>query len=120
MAKTKQLQAAYDAQDIAIAALKAWDRDHKNEKGETVLGEYGPLQLSQLMRAFAESQERVRICRNKPLPGSLRPEKKGKSRKLAELIALEPLGDDPARDVQEQPAQEQSAPAQDQASQAAS
>lgn len=105
MRKTKQLKMAYDIQDLTFAALKSFE-ESRTKEGKLKLGQGDGKTLQALVNAFVSAQERVRICRNKPLPGSLRPEKKVKPRKLAELIALDPLDD-----AHEQ-VQEQSAPAQ--------
>lgn len=78
MRKSKGLSQAYDAQNLCHEAILAWKREHTNEVGQIVLGESGSSQLSQLVKAFTEAQDRVRIHRNKPLPGSMRPEPKRK------------------------------------------
>src|SRR5688572_5653197 len=64
---SKALTQAYIAQDIAFAALEAWKREHEAQDGKGLaLGEFGPQQLTALMRAWETAQNRVRINRGRP------------------------------------------------------
>lgn len=101
MAAPKQLKMAYAVQDLAFSALKAWESEHKDEVGKLIVGDTGAGQLAQLVGAFVDAQERVRICRRTPLPGVMRPKAHGSSRKPAPMLILEPQPD-------EQPITEQS------------
>ena len=80
---SKQLRLAYASQDITADALS---RFHQSLPANPKL--FTPEQaqaLASLMSAFALAQERVRICRGTPLPGTMRPTRKvigrGASRK---------------------------------------
>lgn len=72
--RSKALIQAYDIQDLAYQAIMQFKADRMNSKGELVLGKFDAMKLTQLVKSWEIAQERVRINRNKPLPGSLRPE----------------------------------------------
>ena len=95
MRASKGLLQAYDVQNFAHAAIMSFKRQVTKEDGSVVLGEYGAQVLLQLVKAWETAQDRVRIHRNKPLPGSLKPEPKRKGKTSAATITvLEPISAD--------------------------
>ena len=64
-----------------------------SDSGELIIrrDEYGkPVDapaIAQLIRAWSEAREAIRILRGRPLPGSLRPERKPKHRPRARVSA---------------------------------
>ncbi len=83
---SKGLKQAYDLQDLAFELAmksKLGMTDEELDQARTV---------AQLIRAWSEAQERVRIHRGKPLPGTLRPVSKPKhSKSRAEPEPATPL-----------------------------
>lgn len=71
---SKGLTQAYEVQDLAYQAIMQFKKDRTNSSGELVLGKFDSMKLAQLVKSWEIAQERVRINRNKPLPGSLRPD----------------------------------------------
>jgi hypothetical protein len=63
---------SYQVQAFAFNCLMAMERA-LTVKGELKLSREDAQAVSSLVRAWESAQERVRINRNKPLPGSLRP-----------------------------------------------
>ena len=59
-------------------------------KGELKLSREDAQAVSSLVRAWESAQERVRINRGKPLPGTLRPKvKKSKTKRLPDPVFVE-------------------------------
>lgn len=87
------LAQAYELREIAAHMAFALRDDIKSSDGKLTVrrDEFGkPVDaaaLAQLIRAWAEADERARIARGRPLPGSLRPERKPKVKKRAPVIA---------------------------------
>lgn len=82
---------AYAVQDLTFGALMSWKNAHQKEDGTFCLGEDFAQSLSQLVKAFETAQERVRIARGKPLPGSLKPESKPKKLRAHPVIDVSSL-----------------------------
>ena len=72
---SKGLKQAYDLQDFTFSALVAL-RDSLSQEGKLKVSREDATAIGNLIRAWEACQERVRIHRGKPLPGSLRPEPK--------------------------------------------
>jgi hypothetical protein len=68
---------SYQVQAFAFNCLMVMERA-LTVKGELKLSREDAQAVSSLVRAWESAQERVRIHRNKPLPGSLRPVAKPK------------------------------------------
>jgi hypothetical protein len=76
MRKTKALTQAYAMQDLVFDWAMAFKRPEAPTNGGTVLPEPDPKAaavVSQLAKAWDILEERKRILRGRPLPGSLRP-----------------------------------------------
>lgn len=74
---SKGLKQAYDLQDFTYeAALALRDRLRaKGERGKLYVGREDAQAVGSLVKAWESCQERIRIHRNKPMPGVLRPDK---------------------------------------------
>jgi hypothetical protein len=71
---SKGLKQAYDLQDFTYAAALAL-RDSLRHRGKLVISSKDASAIGALVKAWESCQERIRIHRNKPMPGVLRPEK---------------------------------------------
>ena len=71
---SKGLKQAYDLQDFTYAAALAL-RDSLRTRGKLVISREDASAIGSLVKAWESCQERIRIHRNKPMPGVLRPEK---------------------------------------------
>ena len=74
---SKGLKQAYDLQDFTYAAALAL-RNSLRKKGngrKLVISREDASAIGSLVKAWESCQERIRIHRNKPMPGVLRPEK---------------------------------------------
>ena len=71
---SKGLKQAYDLQDFTYAAALAL-RDSLRNRGKLVITREDASAIGSLVKAWESCQERIRIHRNKPMPGVLRPEK---------------------------------------------
>jgi hypothetical protein len=78
MTVSKGLRQAYQMQDLTFDAAMSLKRSMTNEGGELTVDKEGANAIATLIRAWQSAQEQVRIHRNKPLPGSLRPASKVK------------------------------------------
>jgi len=84
---SRGLTQAYILRDLAATTAIALKADMTNDAGELIIrrDEYGkPVDapaIAQLIRAWSEAREAIRILRGRPLPGSLRPERKPSKRK---------------------------------------
>jgi hypothetical protein len=72
---SKGLQQAYQVQDFTHSALMAMKEDLSKE-GKLTLTRDDATAISHLVRAWQAAQERIRIHRNKPLPGTVKPQAK--------------------------------------------
>ncbi len=72
----KGLRQAYDAQDIAAQAVKNFQPRIKRMSDSKAIA------LAQLILALDKIQERIRIHRGRPLPGTLRPSAKKTKRRV--------------------------------------
>src|SRR5688572_12555461 len=88
--ESKALTQAYIVQDIAFNAIRTFNEERKTESGKLPLGEKDAQSLGTLVKAWSEAQDRVRIHRNKPLPGVLKHESRPRKRKRTEIVILEP------------------------------
>jgi hypothetical protein len=70
---SKGLKQAYDLQDFTFAAALAL-RDSLRKRGRLVISREDASAIGSLVKAWESCQERIRIHRNKPMPGVLRPE----------------------------------------------
>lgn len=71
---SKGLKQAYDLQDFTYSAALAL-RDSLHTRGKLVISREDAAAIGSLVKAWESCQERIRIHRNKPMPGVLRPEK---------------------------------------------
>lgn len=85
---SKGLTQAYQVQDFAHAALMAM-RENLSKDGKLSLTRDDALAVSHLVRAWHAAQERIRIHRNKPLPGTIRASKSKKANPPRTIIDLE-------------------------------
>lgn len=85
---SKGLTQAYELRDLAHdMALQFKSFSPKTDEDATTQAR----EVSALIRAWAEADDHVRIHRGKPLPGTLRPERKPSKRKSRLLPAPEPV-----------------------------
>lgn len=86
------LHQAYDVRDFTAELIQALRADMLNQDGKLVIrrDEYGkPVDapaIAQLAKAWSEACDRIRIMRNRPLPGSLKPEPKSKVKRQANYV----------------------------------
>jgi hypothetical protein len=76
---SKGLQQAYFAQDFTFEVLMALQKSLCGKDGLRAPTREEAQSISLLIKAWVDAQERVRIHRGKPLPGSFRPESKPKA-----------------------------------------
>ena len=92
MPKNKSLKQAYDLQDLAHEAVMSMINALRNEAGTIVVSREDAQGIAALVKSWDMAQERVRLHRGKPLPGSLRPEqKRSKLRIAAQESHAQPL-----------------------------
>ena len=72
---SKGLKQAYELQDFTYDAALAL-RDSLRNRGKLVITREDASAIGSLVKAWESCQERIRIHRNKPMPGVLRPEPK--------------------------------------------
>lgn len=75
MKVSKGLKQAYDLQDFTYSAVMAL-KDSLCQDDKLKVTREDATAIGHLVRAWDSCQERVRIHRNKPLPGSFKPVKK--------------------------------------------
>ena len=92
------LAQAYGIRKLVFDAIDALSNELRDNEGRIALVRDGKGQLSDaqalvsLTRAWSEADDRIRIHRGKPLPGSLRPEaRKVRRPRRAERDAFEPV-----------------------------
>jgi len=84
---SRGLTQAYILRDLAANTAMALRANMTDESGNLIIrrDEFGkPVDapaIAQLIRAWSEAREAIRILRGRPLPGSLRPERKPSKRK---------------------------------------
>lgn len=66
----------HDAVNIAHEALVAYGESLKGDSGRLLVDKDPAMAIAALVRSLDTAQERLRIHRGKPLPGSLRPTKR--------------------------------------------
>ncbi len=71
---SKGLRQAYELQDFTHEAALAL-RDSLRHRGKLVISREDAPAIGSLVKAWESCQERIRIHRNKPMPGVLRPER---------------------------------------------
>lgn len=71
---SKGLKQAYELQDFTHEAALAL-RDSLRHRGKLAISREDASAIGSLIKAWESCQERIRIHRNKPMPGVLRPEK---------------------------------------------
>ena len=71
---SKGLRQAYELQDFTHEAALAL-RDSLRHRGKLVISREDASAIGSLVKAWESCQERIRIHRNKPMPGVLRPAK---------------------------------------------
>lgn len=91
---SRGLTQAYDLRDFAAQAAIAL-RDSCTDKvsGKLTMDCKTAVALQKLVGAWSEAREAIRILRGRPLPGSLRPERKSKPKRspsIAPIIPREP------------------------------
>lgn len=98
--KNRGLIQAYKLRDFAAATAMALQESMRNPDGSLTIrrDEDGkPVDaaaVTALVKAWAEAMEAIRIIRGKPLPGSLKPERRRrveKARPVVELMPVEPV-----------------------------
>ena len=75
MRVSKGLKQAYALQDFTYEAAVAL-RDSLRKRGKLLISREDASAIGSLVKAWESCQERIRIHRNKPLPGVLRPQPK--------------------------------------------
>jgi hypothetical protein len=70
---SKGLKQAYEAQDFVFAALMALKAGLTKEDGSLKIAREEAQALAALTKSWQLTQEQIRIHRNRPMPGSLRP-----------------------------------------------
>lgn len=97
---SRGLTQAYELRDLAANMAIALKDELTQPDGKLAItrDEYGkPVDapaIAQLIRAWSEAREAIRILRGRPLPGSLRPERKPSKRKPR---SAGPVGDAPPK-----------------------
>ena len=87
---TKGLKQAYDMQDFAFDSAMSL-RQSLEKNGRIEVTREDAQAIAMLVRAWEQAQDRVRIHRNKPLPGSMRPEPKRKAVATTPITNIEPM-----------------------------
>jgi hypothetical protein len=86
------LKQAYDLQDLAYNAAMVLRENNTNPTtGKLVMDAKTAVAVQKLIGAWELAQERIRIHRNKPLPGSLRPtagQRRGRGKAKAAPLTL--------------------------------
>jgi len=109
---SRGLTQAYELRDLAANMAIALKDELTQPDGKLTIkrDEFGkPIDaqaVSQLVRAWSEAREAIRILRGRPLPGSLRPERKPTKRKPRASGPVPPPKQEPSADpgsVPEQP-----------------
>jgi len=92
MRVSRGLKQAYDLQNFTFDAAMAL-KESMTKDGKVVLTRDDATAIQRLVSAWEACQERVRIHRGKPLPGSLRPDRRNGKRGGGHpaLIDLVPL-----------------------------
>ena len=72
---SKGLKQAYDLQDFAFACALAL-KNALTKDGKLTVSREDAVAVGRIVDGWAKCQERIRIHRGKPLPGSLRPGKR--------------------------------------------
>jgi hypothetical protein len=72
---SKGLKQAYDLQDFTYEAAMALKRSLRKGR-KLIISREDASSIWSIVRAWESCQERIRIHRNKPMPGVLRPERK--------------------------------------------
>jgi len=92
---SKGLKQAYDVQDFAFAAIEAFKAHLTDEDGKLKLTRDDASAIVSLVKGWEGCQERIRIHRRVPMPGSLKPECKPDKRKsrapITPIAYAEPL-----------------------------
>lgn len=88
---SKGLRQAYQLQDFCYEAALAL-RDSLRKQGKLMIDREDASSIGSLVKAWESCQERIRIHRNKPMPGVLRPESKPKRVRPALPLAGGSLG----------------------------
>lgn len=104
--KFKGLTQAYELQDYVFDACMALKRSQTQPDGQLKITREDAQAINALVRSWESAQERIRIHRNKPMPGSLRPERKVKAKRSVEhagSISRAALRAAPAPAEQQQP-----------------
>ena len=85
---SKGLKQAYDLQDFTYAAALAL-RDSLRSRGKLVISRENATAIASLVKAWESCQERIRIHRNKPMPGVLRPENPKPRKRLMSPVSVQ-------------------------------
>ena len=84
---SKALNQAYDAQNFAHDSLMRFKA--QIDQGKLPLSVEDAKTIAALVKAWVDAQDRCRIIRGRPLPGSLRPERKTRTKPASPLVILD-------------------------------
>jgi hypothetical protein len=111
MRVSKGLKQAYDLQDFTYAAALALRRSLRKQ-GKLVITREDASAIGSLVKAWESCQERIRIHRNKPMPGVLRPEKPKPRKKLMSPASVQVVCPAPGPPSEPEAAVKANAPAE--------
>lgn len=92
---SKGLKQAYAMQDFAFDSAMSL-REALSKGGRLNITREDSQAIAQLVKAWEIAQDRIRIHRNKPLPGVMKPEPKRKTAQPSSITVLEPISADDA------------------------
>jgi hypothetical protein len=91
---SKGLKQAYELQDFTFEAAMALKAELAGESGKMKIAREDAAAIASLVKSWEACQERIRIHRGKPMPGSYRPERKPTHHPLLRDLSSF-LGEDP-------------------------
>ena len=97
---SKGLKQAYDLQDLAYDAAMSLRQSLTKEDGTLKITREDAQAIALVVKAWETGQERIRIHRDKPLPGTRRPEKRSGKKRNKRQIEPELLDTGPSYNLQ--------------------